>query len=85
LWAFDAFNKIHFLKLSGPQTARVNQSVILVVTDGTNGSPMQGADVDGQMSNINGQVTFMFSTVGVKRLKARKADCIRSHELTINR
>jgi hypothetical protein len=34
LWAFDAFNKVHFLKLSGPHTAHVNQSVILVVTDG---------------------------------------------------
>jgi len=83
LFAFDAFNKAHFLKLTGPGTARVGQAVILTVTDGQNGEAVARADVDGQISDANGHVTITFASAGRKELKARKSDSIRSNQLTI--
>jgi len=83
LFAFDAFNKAHILKLTGPGTARVNQAVILTVTDGQNGKPVAGADVDGKISDANGYILITFASAGRKELKARKSDSIRSNQLTI--
>lgn len=83
LWAFDAFNKNHFLKLSGPNTAHRNVPVTFTVTDGTNGGAVAGAELNNQQSNAAGQVTLTFSTLGVKHLKADKADSIRSNNLDV--
>lgn len=83
LWAFDAFNKAHFLKLDGPHTAHIGQAVTLTVTDGATGSPIAGAEVDGQTSDANGHVSVTFGSAGVKGVKAKKADSIRSNKLTV--
>lgn len=83
LWAFDAFNKVHFLKLTGPLTAVRNQPVTVTVTDGTDGTPVSGALVDQQLTNANGQAVLTFSSRGTVELKATKDDSIRSNRLDI--
>lgn len=81
--AFDAFNKAHFLKLAGPLTARVGQTVTLTVTDGATGSPIAGAEVEGQTSDASGHVSVTFGSIGLKGVKAEKGDSIRSNKLTV--
>jgi len=83
LFAFDAFNKVHFLKLTGPNTARVGHAVILTVTDGQNGGAVAGAVVDGNVSDANGQVSVTFAKRGRNEVKAEKSDSIRSNRLII--
>lgn len=83
LWAFDAFNANAFLKLTGPVTTRVNKDVVLTVTDGSSGSPIEGAAVDGKVTDVNGHVTLTFTTPGVKTLKAEKESAIRSNGLVV--
>jgi len=83
LFAFDAFNKAHFLKLTGPDTAHVGTPVILTVTDGQTGSPVAGADVNGDISDASGHVSVTFTKVGPTKVKAEKSDSIRSNALPI--
>ncbi|KAF8808424.1 hypothetical protein BYT27DRAFT_7137375 [Phlegmacium glaucopus] len=83
LFAFDAFNKAHFLKLTGPHTARVGHAVILTVTDGQNGGAVAGAVVDGNVSDANGHVSVTFTKLGPSEVKAEKSDSIRSNRLII--
>jgi hypothetical protein len=83
LFAFDAFNKDHFLKLSGPGTAQVGKPVTLTVTDGRDGSPVAGAAVNGKTSGANGAVSVTFTKAGETGVKATKSDSIRSNQLTI--
>jgi len=83
LFAFDAFDKAHFLKLTGPKTAHVGEPVTLTVTDGQDGSPIAGATVDGDTSDANGNVIVTFGQAGLKEVKATRSDSIRSNQLTI--
>jgi hypothetical protein len=83
LFAFDAFDKVHFLKLTGPDTAHVGTPIILTVTDGQTGSPVAGADVNGDISDANGQVSVTFTKVGPTQVKAEKSDSTRSNALSI--
>lgn len=83
LFAFNAFNKDHFLKLTGPTTAQVGKPVVLTVTDGSDGLPVAGADVNGDTSDANGHVSVTFEQAGVEVVKATQADSIRSNQLTI--
>jgi len=83
LFAFDAFNKVHFLKLTGPGYAYADHPVILTVTDGQNGSPVAGAEVNGQTSDANGHVSVTFKSPGAQKVKAEKSDSIRSDALMI--
>jgi hypothetical protein len=83
LFAFDAFNKAHFLKLTGPNTAHVDTSVVLTVTDGQSGGIVEGADVNGKISDANGHVSLTFSRPGEQKIKAEKSDSIRSAQHTI--
>jgi hypothetical protein len=82
LFAFNAFNAVHFLKLTGPHTANLHTPVTLTVTDGQTGSPVAGANVNGKTSDTNGHVVLTF-TLGLKQLKAEKSDSIRSNRVTI--
>ena len=79
LFAFDAFNKAHFLNLTGPNIAFLLTTVIFNVTDGQSGSPVVGATMNGRTSDLKGQISFTFSTIGEKVLKAEKPDSIRSN------
>lgn len=83
LWAFDAFNKVHFLKLDGPKSARVQEQVTLTVTDGSTGAPISGATVDGRSTDAYGHVSIVFVKVGLKGVKAERDDSLRSNQLEI--
>lgn len=83
LFAFDAFSKAHFLKLAGPHVAYVNEAVELTVTDGSTGSPVADANVNGQTSDANGKVSVTFDKAGIYEVKAQRSDSIRSNQLSI--
>lgn len=89
LFAFDAFSKQHFLKLSGPHVAHAGQPTTVTATDGQNGQPIAGATV-GPIDNTgsattdaNGKAQVTFRSPGIKRLKAERADSIRSNALRV--
>jgi hypothetical protein len=82
LWIFDAFSKTHVLKLAGPSAAMTGAPVTVTVTDGT-GSPLSGATVGGAMTGADGKATLSFAEAGVHRLKAERADSVRSNSLTL--
>lgn len=83
LYAFDGFAKAHILKLSGPVVARKNHSVVFTVTDGSTGAPVAGADVDGQISGVDGKVSVTFAKVGLNGVKAQKDDSVRSNQVDV--
>ena len=83
LWAFDAFSMTDFLKLDGPTVATVNKPVTLTVTDGATGALIQGADVDGHLSDANGHVAVTFDKTGLQGVKAQKEGALRSNQLNI--
>ncbi|OBZ76315.1 hypothetical protein A0H81_03183 [Grifola frondosa] len=93
LWAFDAFNKAHFLSLSGPSSVRVGERITLTVTDGMSGTAIEGAQVvetgDGpgasleELSDANGEVSFTFTSPGTRAFKAGREDSLRSNAVEI--
>ncbi|TFL03488.1 hypothetical protein BDV98DRAFT_504375 [Pterulicium gracile] len=83
MWAFDAFSKSSFLKLSGPKTAVAGKAVTLTVKDGSTGNAVAGATVHGQISDANGQVSVVFGKKGVVTVKAEKADSVRSNAVAL--
>jgi hypothetical protein len=83
LWIFDAFSKTHVLKLSGPSSATTGAPVTVAVTDGGDGSPQAGASVGGAQTGSDGKATLSFAESGVYRLKAERADSVRSNALSL--
>ncbi|KZW03746.1 hypothetical protein EXIGLDRAFT_758071 [Exidia glandulosa HHB12029] len=85
LWAFDAFNAEHFLKLDGPRVIHAGQAATYTVVDGLNHTnvPVGGATLNGQTTNAAGQVTLIFPSPGPRSLKATKSDSIRSNRLDV--
>lgn len=83
LWVFDAFSKDHALQLTGPASARTDQAFGVRVTDGANGAPLAGASVGGKPTDAAGRVTLSYSKPGIYRLKATRADSVRSPLLTV--
>jgi hypothetical protein len=83
LWAYDLFNKKHILRLRGPHRTRVGRLVKLKVTDGQTGKPVRGARVAGRKTNAKGIARVRFHSRGVKRLKAKRADSVRSNQLRV--
>jgi len=81
LWAFDAFNKAHFLKLTGPSTATAGVPFQVTVTDGSTGVVISGASVGGVLTDSNGQATLTLTST--TKLKASKSDSIRSNSLSV--
>lgn len=84
LWAFDAFNKVYFLKVE-PEDAlvTVGESLTVTVTDGMTGVVVPGAEIDGVTTNAAGMATLKFTKVGVFRFKATRSDSLRSNALTV--
>ena len=86
LWAYDAFNKAHFLKLTGAKFAHKGQPYTVTVTDGSTGLPISGAQVDtptgSVLTDVNGHATLTYTTRGFHEAKAQKDDSIRSNALT---
>jgi hypothetical protein len=79
LWAFNAFNAQNFLKLTGPELAFTGYPAVYTVTDGATGLVVEGATVGGGTTNSSGEVALTFNRVGVRDLKAEKANAIRSN------
>jgi hypothetical protein len=82
LWAFDAFNAAHFLKLTGPHAAHAGQPFTVTVTDLMTGDPISGATVGGQTTAANGTATIT-ANQGIRRFKAQQTGSIRSNALTV--
>jgi len=61
--------------------AHANRPVVLTVTDGLTGNPVQGAEVHGKTSDANGKVSVTFVKKGVNGVKAEKSDSVRSNQL----
>jgi hypothetical protein len=83
LWAFDAFNKVYFLKLTGPTNARLHHPITVTVVDGSTRTPVAGATVDGVTTGADGTASLTFTHRGAFRLKADKSDSLRSNELVV--
>ncbi len=85
LWAYDQFSKKHILRLRGSHRTRVGRRYRVKVVDWQNDDlePVEGARVGGKKTNENGIARFRFKTPGIKRLKARKADSVRSNQLRV--
>jgi hypothetical protein len=83
LFAFGDVYTQPLLKLSGPQAARVGQSLAFTVTDAKTGAPVRGALVAGRRSFADGKARVYFDTPGVKRLKAELSNAIRSSALHV--
>lgn len=84
LWAFDAFSKTYFLKVT-PDYLAVKQgsSRTITVTDGTTGVAVQGAVIDGVTTDANGKATLTFPNAGVFQYKATRDDSLRSNALRV--
>ncbi len=83
LWAFDAFSKARALRLGGPSAATVGQPVTVKVTDTADGKPLADADVNGAKTGADGMASLSFSQTGIYRLKAERADAVRSSALVL--
>jgi hypothetical protein len=83
VWAFDAFSKMHALRLTGPDSAKTGQRVAVKVTDSANGSPIPGASVAGTVTGGDGAATFSLPNPGVYRFKAERADSVRSNVIVM--
>lgn len=85
LWAFNAFNAEHFLKLKKGK----HGSDTVLVTDGMTGEPIEGATVGpvnngpGVTTNAHGEATLTFANPGKHRVKAERAGSIRSNSVVI--
>jgi hypothetical protein len=71
------------LRLAGPGAATTGQPVPVTVTDGQDGSPQAGASVGGELTGSDGVATPTFQERGIYRLKAERADSIRSNVLVL--
>jgi hypothetical protein len=83
LWAYDQFAKKHILLLSGARKTRVGETYKVKVRDGQDDKPVAGASVGGKKTNAKGIAKFRFKTRGAKRLKASRADSVRSNQLRV--
>lgn len=83
MFAFGDVYAQPLLKLSGPQAARVGQSVGFTVTDAKTGAPVRGALVAGRRTYADGQARVLFDSPGLERLKAEMPNAIRSSALAV--
>lgn len=83
LWAYDYFNKLHLLYLTGPSSASVGQPVTVKVVDGQNGQPIAAATVGGSTTGADGTANVTFSSTGNQSLKASRSDSVRSNALVV--
>lgn len=85
LWAFDAFNVAHFLKVSpSDATVKKGKSQTVTVVDGMSGAPIQGAVIDGVTTDANGNAVLTFPKKGRFTFKATEATSLRSNALKVH-
>ncbi len=84
VWAFDAFNKTYFLKVT-PDLLLVNKgsSKEITVTDGSTGAAIQGAIIGGLTTDADGKATLVFTKTGIFQFKATRADFWRSNAVRV--
>ena len=83
LWALASFSVDRALRLSGPTTATTGQPVQVKVVNGADGSPEAGAQAGGATTGTDGTAEVSFAAAGVYRLKAEKANAVRSNSLVL--
>ncbi|KAI4216026.1 MAG: hypothetical protein LQ351_001522 [Letrouitia transgressa] len=84
LWAFDAFSKAHFLKVTPSALAvRKGSSRTVTITDGMTGTAVAGALIGGVTTGADGKATLNFPKKGLFTYKATKSDSIRSNGLVV--
>ena len=85
LFAHSNFSQSKVLRLSGPTTATTGESVIVHVEefDGLKGTPASGASVRGATTGADGSATLSFPEKGIYRLKAERADAVRSNSVVL--
>ncbi len=83
LWVFDAFSKTSALKLSGPSAATTGSPLTVQVVDGATGAPQAGATVNGTPTGSDGLATLSFADAGIYRVKAERADEVRSNTIVL--
>ena len=84
LWAFDAFGAEAFLKLTGPsKPVSKGKPYTVTVTNGQNGTPIQGATVNGATTGADGTATFTPARSGLQTYKAEKPGSIRSNRIAV--
>ena len=85
LWAFDAFNKNYFLEATGPATAVVGTPFTINVIDGTSGSAISGATIDGcsGSTDTSGNISCVVNKAGKYEFKAEQPQSIRSNRVTV--
>jgi len=83
VWAYEDFNTSPLLRLTGPGAAHPGESFAVKVVDGENGIAQAGATVGGTTTGADGQATLSFADTGIYRLKADRADAIRSNSLVV--
>ena len=85
LFAHSSFSQSKVLRLSGPTTATTGESVTVHAEefDGFNGTPASGASVLGATTGADGSATLSFAQKGIYRLKAERADAVRSNAVVL--
>jgi hypothetical protein len=83
LWAYDLFSAKHILQLEGAAKTRVGRTYKVRVVDGNGSLPVKGASVGGEKTNAKGIARLKFTSRGVKRLKAKRDDSVRSNQLRV--
>ncbi len=85
VWVFDAFSKTAILRLQGPTTATTGTPVSFRVTDTRPAvtAPAAGASVNGALTGANGIARLTFPAEGIFRVKADRANAVRSNSVRI--
>jgi hypothetical protein len=85
LFAHSNFSQSKVLRLSGPATATTGESVTVHAEefDGFHGTPASGASVGGASTGADGSATLSFAEKGIYRLKAERADAVRSNAVVL--
>ena len=87
LYAYDFFDKLHVLNLTGPRIIDAGQPAQVMVVDGPSGPPIADATITGGQTTAttgpDGRATVGFDGPGIKRLKADRADSVRSATLIV--
>jgi hypothetical protein len=79
LWALIPFSADRALRLTGPASATTGQTVSVKVTSRANPGGEPGALVGGALTGPDGSAQLVFPSAGVYRLKAEKANAVRSN------
>ncbi len=83
VWAYEDFTTSPLLQLTGPNATHPGEGISVKVVDGQTGIAQAGATVGGATTGADGQATLSFADAGIYRVKADRADAIRSNTLVV--